>query len=208
MREIAKMGTHSSPKHLVRFASLDGPGLESMAGPVSTIVQEQNWAQKLEGLIAKSSPSRKITIIGIGHPLKSDDYVGSLIARDLEKKIHHSRVVVVDAEQSLENILGKMQEEEPGLLIIVDALDMRQPPGTIQLFDLDQVTDAFFTTHNIPLRLILQSLQNHPTTVLLGIQPGTVEVGGTLSRSVRSARKGIVDAIEEMLERLRRDNNV
>lgn len=199
---------HSSPKHLVRLASLDGPGLESMTGPISSIAQEKNWVHRLEDLIAKSPLSCNIAIIGIGHPLKSDDYIGSLIARDLEKKTHHSRIVVVDAEQSLENVLGKLRVKNLGLLIIIDALDMGRPSGTIQLFDLDQVTDAFFTTHNIPLRLILQSLQDHVTTVLLGIQPGSVEVGERLSRNAGKARKTIVNVIGEMIERLRRDNDV
>ncbi len=164
---------------------------------------KQTWRQKLEYLIDKLPPRQVIMIVGIGHPLKSDDYVGSLIAKDLMQKGDGGRVIVVDAEHSLENVLGKLEANRPGLLILIDSLDLGAAPGTIAMFDLDLLSDSFFTTHNIPLRLVLGALTSAPKTVILGVQSGKLEVGGRLSVEVKHARTTLVKEIGGMVERLK-----
>ncbi len=197
----------SSPKHLVPSLSPANSRLESMVDPSPSLAPGQNWRSRLEYLVAKTPVTQKIAIIGIGHPLKSDDYAGSLIAKDLEQKTSGGRVVVVNAEHSPENVLGRLQENKLGLLILIDSLDLGESPGTIALFDLDEVTDSFFTTHNISMRQILDTLSPHPTTVLLGIQPRSLQVAGPLSGEVSHARMSIVKELGGIIDTLRRDQD-
>jgi hydrogenase maturation protease len=197
----------SSPKHLVPSVSPVNSRPESMVHASPSLAPGQNWRSRLEYLIAKTPVTQKIAIIGIGHPLKSDDYVGSLIAKDMEQKTRHGRVVVVNAEHSPENFLGRLQEDILGLLILIDSLDAGESPGTIALFDLDEATDSFFATHNISMRQILDTLSHHPTTVLLGIQPRSLEVAGRLSKEVSHARLLIVKELGRIIDTLRRDQD-
>ena len=179
--------------------------LESMINSSPSPTLKQGWRRRLEYFVDRVPPTNKIMIVGIGHPLKSDDYVGSLIAKDLMLNSGDEKVIVLDAEQSPENILGKLQEERPGLLILIDSLDMGSAPGTIGLFDLDSVSDTFYATHNIPIRLILDALSDPPTSIVLGIQPGKLGVGGHLSEQVKIARMSTVKELRSIIRRLRGD---
>jgi hydrogenase 3 maturation protease len=185
----------------------------SHPGPMSTVNAglrldaKLNWRQQLVDLIDTVPSRQTIVIVGIGHPLKSDDYVGSLITKDLMGQGDAGRVIIMDAEHSPENLLGQIPEKRPGLLILIDSLELGLKPGTIAVLDLDQVSDSFFTTHNIPLRLVLGSLCNAPKSILLGVQPGKLDVGGRLSREVSNARRLVVDEIKRIIERLKGDSH-
>lgn len=164
-------------------------------------LHEDSWARKME-LVLQRHESGGIVFLGIGHPLRSDDYVGSLIAKDLAgKDCSRGRVRIVDAENSPENVLGSISDKA-SVLVIIDSVDAALPPGSIRFVDVNETTYRFFTSHNIPLAQMLQTGPEAPKALLLGIQPGTLGVGGRLSREVQNARATIVRELCRILKGL------
>jgi hydrogenase 3 maturation protease len=143
-------------------------------------------------------------VIGLGHPLKGDDYVGSLVAKDLRKRIKSSAgVVIVDAEDSPENVINVLNDNNPGLVVLIDAVEAGLEPGSVTLRDLSETTYPFFGSHSLPLKVLLQMGPAIPKTVLLGIQPSSYQIGGPLSREVAQAEAEIVMELGSLLQKMR-----
>ena len=169
-------------------------------------VLREDWTVRLSKTIREGFQMGKIVVIGIGNPLKSDDYVGSLIAKDLSSENGSSqKVTIVDAENSPENTLHFLQNKS--LALFVDSLDTGRDPGSISLVDLNETAYPFFGSHNIPLRIIIESGPDAPRTFLLGIQPGNLDFGEMLSREVQEARGVIVRELSGIVRALGDESN-
>jgi hydrogenase 3 maturation protease len=171
---------------------------------MSTVMSKKAWSVQLTELIGQVNENRPIVIIGLGHPLKSDDYVGSLVVKDLKRKIKSGpRVRIVDAEDSPENVISILNDTRPRLVVLIDAVDSGLEPGSVTLLDLSDTTYPFFGTHSIPLKVLLAMAPEIPKTVLLGIQPASFETGAPLSREVAQAEAEIEMELEEILEKMK-----
>jgi hydrogenase 3 maturation protease len=167
-------------------------------------MNEREWCGKLTELIMREDNTRGVVVIGLGHPLKGDDYVGSLVAKDLRRRIRGGPSIrVVDAEDSPENVLNVLQDMKPSLVVLVDSLEAGREPGSITLVDLSETTYPFFGTHSIPLKVLLQATPEIPKTVLLGIQPASYEIGEPLSKQVATAEAEVVLELGSILEKMR-----
>ncbi len=143
-------------------------------------------------------------VIGLGHPLKGDDYVGSLVAKDLKKRIKNSSdILIVDAEDSPENVISVLNDNNPGLVVLIDAVEAGLEPGSVTLMDLSETTYPFFGSHSMPLKVLLQMGPEIPKTVLLGIQPSSYEIGEPLSREVAQAEAEIVMELGSLLQKMK-----
>ena len=163
---------------------------------------EIGWRDRLSELLTRETGERGVVVIGLGHPLKGDDYVGSLIAQDLRRRIRNkSGVSVVDAEDSPENVIGVLSEKRPGLVVLIDSIEAGLEPGSVTLVDLSDTTYPYFGSHSIPLKVLLQMGPETPKTVLLGVQPASCEVGGPLSREVANAEADIVMELGTIFEK-------
>ena len=141
--------------------------------------------------------------------MRGDDYAGSLIAKDLLRKTKPGgTVTVIDAENFPENILRVLWNTKPRLVVIVDSIEAGLSPGSITLVDLDQTTYPYFSTHNIPMKVLFEAAPEIRRTVLLGIQPGSHEIGESLSEEVAIARTTIVREVRKIVAEARRENNI
>ena len=65
----------------------------------------------------------KISIIGIGHPLFGDDYIGCWVTDRLkEKGMESNRIQIISAESKPENIIGPIIRFNPDHLLLLDAV--------------------------------------------------------------------------------------
>ncbi len=160
-----------------------------------------DWSGKLAKLVKEEFSRGDIILVGVGHPLRADDYVGSLVAKDLARRPGtRSGVTIIDAENSPENILHILWKTKPRLVVVVDSVEAGLSPGSIILVDLDQTTYPYFSTHNIPMKLLLEAAPGINRTVLLGIQPASHEVGEPLSHEVEDARSMVVRELRGLIE--------
>ena len=158
------------------------------------------WKVTLEELW-RSSPDQSLVFIGVGHPLRGDDYIGSHVVKEVMKRAEGRRNVhLFDAEGSVETIIAKVVELKPSHVIFIDACEMSGQPGETRLISMDQTDYPFFTTHGIPLKLLAQKILSESETWVLAIQPKQVEFSDRLSPEVQEAGKAISEYILRRLE--------
>ena len=153
-----------------------------------TALSIPDWQAKLSRILLSSSKS-KIVFIGVGHPLRGDDYVASYVVKELIKRVPRKPLNVdfFDAEDSVESIITKAIQASPKHVIFVDSCEMNSHPGEIQLISVSETDYPFFTTHGIPLKLLSERLLPGSEAWVLAIQPKQVEFSEKMSPEVSEA---------------------
>jgi hydrogenase 3 maturation protease len=158
-----------------------------------------DWKAQLQELF-KSSSKHNLALIGIGHPLRGDDYIGSFILKGL---IKHSKTPLnahlFDAEDSIESIVSKLVELKSKCIIFIDACEMNVAPGEIHLIPVAATEYPFFTTHGIPLKLLCERMLPESESWVLAVQPKQAEFSESLSPEVREAGLKISEYISKIL---------
>jgi hydrogenase 3 maturation protease len=158
-------------------------------------------ALKTQGESEKSQPIR-IALVGVGNELYGDDAAGVKIVRTLRHRLPQiSSVIILDAGPSPESFTGVIRRFAPGLVVIIDAADMGEPPGTIQWIEWQQVTGLSAATHRLPPTVLAKFLMKDVSSrvVLLGIQAATVEFDQPISKPVKNAIRNIINSLFQIL---------
>ena len=121
--------------------------------------------------IISQSKGKKILFTGIGNLLRSDDGVGVYICQRI---VPTPSIAVLNVEVSIENYIGKINELNPDVLILVDCMHLGQPPGTCRVMGTNEIVDQTFNTHNISFNRL--SFFFSMTTLILGIQPRNLQL--------------------------------
>ncbi|TET37844.1 MAG: hydrogenase 3 maturation endopeptidase HyCI [Anaerolineales bacterium] len=144
---------------------------------------DRNWDVLLGerlGRLRKTTHSLRVAVIGIGHELQGDDAAGVLIARYLQSLIEPSQErLILCAGPAPENCCGALRRFAPDLVLMIDAAQMDEVPGTVQLIPYQDVTGVGASTHTLPLHILGRYLKSELgcEITLLGIQPAFVEFG-------------------------------
>jgi len=156
----------------------------------------QSLSEFLEGC-------RRLLVLTVGNELRSDDgfgpYLASIIAGDVTERGH----LLINAGTVPENFTGTIRSEKPSHIIIVDAVEMGEDPGTIMLIDRKRISEYSISTHAMPLSFLVRYLeeQSDCRIALMGVQPENLEFGMELSARVRGAayelRDLLLSAIDE-----------
>jgi hydrogenase 3 maturation protease len=144
--------------------------------------------EELEKLL--SPGDRRILFVGIGNVLKKDDGAGVYISSSINGS---NLISALTVEVSLENYIGKINRIDPGILVLIDAVDMGSAPGTYNLFPVSNIEDYTFNTHNISVSRISDFFKM--PVYLLGIQPEKIEFGENMSYLVRRVSDDIISII-------------
>jgi hydrogenase 3 maturation protease len=96
-----------------------------------------------------------------------------------------------------ENYLGKILKEHPDTVLIIDALHLGERPGTFKLLKPHELLVSHFTTHTIPLRILIEYLEDelHSDIHILGVQPSSLKLGESISEPVKEAIQRIATLI-------------
>jgi hydrogenase 3 maturation protease len=119
----------------------------------------------------------RVAVVGIGNELSGDDAAGIAVARALGSKIRNHPVApsfcIIEAGMAPENFTGTLRRFRPDLVVLVDAAQMDQAPGTVRWFDAESAAGFSASTHTLPLNLFALYLQSEIgcEVKLLGIQP-------------------------------------
>jgi len=148
----------------------------------------------------KLKDAKKIAVLGIGSELRADDVAGLLVAGEL-KKIKNLKLKVFLGSTAPENLTGEIIKYKPTHIIIVDSVDTDQEPGFILLVDPEEVGGVSFSSHMLPVKMIvdylLESLKCE--IIIIGIQPKTLVFGEAISKEVKKSAKQVSDVIKEIL---------
>jgi hydrogenase 3 maturation protease len=137
--------------------------------------------------------AKKIVVLGVGSELRGDDAAGLLVA----DRLKGSKLNVISGGTAPENFTGEIKKLKPSHLIIVDAAQIKSPPGTIKLINLEEIGGYSFSTHALPLKVLAEFILNAITCdiIIIAIQPRTLEFGAAPSPEVEAAAKLIGDVI-------------
>jgi hydrogenase maturation protease len=146
-------------------------------------------------------PEQCVAIIGTGNVLCRDDGVGVHIIRELQKHDLPQNVSLVDAGTS--TIDAFLDEVDSRKIIVIDAVKGGGKPGSIYRFPLDGVSPerpmGMTSLHQISLhdsyRMACLILDQAPEVIVIGVEPGRIDVGTELSRAVRSRYREIIDIV-------------
>lgn len=149
----------------------------------------------------------RVTVMGIGNPLRGDDGVGCLIAGRLADACRRgtlkrqSGLTVLDVEEVPENYLGMVAETHPDVVLLLDAADLGASPGASALVEGAALVDAGSLTHRTSIAITASVLRQMTgaEVLLLAVQPASLAWGTALSPSVASAADSVSALLQEAL---------
>jgi hydrogenase maturation protease len=138
-------------------------------------------------------------VLALGNPIRSDDGVGIVALRCLERdpRVPSAADLLEGGTKGLELVsyLSGISQ-----LLVLDAVDVNVAAGTIVYIRGTELCSlpGNGNVHDLALADILNALrllgQEPQEIVLLGIQPGTTELGTSLSKSVETSLPLLVEA--------------
>jgi len=158
---------------------------------------------------AEQTGKPDITVIGVGNILLKDDGIGIHIINKLEEITDPSMVEIIDGGTipDLFTLVGKDTRK----LIIVDAVDTGEKPGSLYRFgleDIEEGTGMPVSLHEIGLSQNLQIMKMlNPDLIqitVIGIQIADISSGTELSREVSER---VPAAIKLVLDEIKSDNS-
>ena len=131
----------------------------------------------------------KMVVLGLGNPLFQDEGLGIHFVHQLMQEEIDERVELIDGGTDALALLGVVEEAE--YLLIIDAIDGEQPPGSIQQIsgeNIPRLVAGRVSAHQIGFQevLALASLRGRLPAhiVLIGVQPQSLDWGTELSPPV------------------------
>ena len=150
----------------------------------------------------------KIMLIGIGHPDRGDDALGSILLENIKAKVENTLAT--------QHILGDMAQlidcfEHYHIVIIIDAIVTRQKPiGTCYRFENEAILPISHgvttSTHSFDLGQTLQLAKNLGVLpnklILYGIEVGHFEHGKPMSEAVTASLSDLEQSILKEIRNL------
>lgn len=137
-------------------------------------------------------------IVGIGNILKADDGAGPLVCEQLGR----AKVCadLIDAGTVPENYIQPIIKKAPQNLLVIDAIDFGASPGTIKIFELEQLNSHTISTHTLSPRLFADMVCQYIKldVYFVGIQPAQIQLGQSISSQVSQAVQRLCRALTEI----------
>ncbi len=156
----------------------------------------------LAGLLQGTS---RLAILGAGHELMADDGAGVMITDALIERFGLSpeRFRVWSGGTAPECFTGVIKDFKADHVLIIDAADFGGAPGELCDVDPQVVGGVSFSTHMLPLKVMLDYLHKELgcRTTILGIQPACLEFGEEMTAPVREAVGEVIQAFGDALEK-------
>jgi hydrogenase maturation protease len=149
--------------------------------------------------------SRRITVLGIGNLLLKDEGVGVHLVQKLAGLVDDVNIQIIDAGTYPDFV--SLVSDNQDKLIIVDAVKTGDGPGTIYRFSLDDSGLADLPPLSVHDMGVLDSLRTlaffnkqPKSTVVIGIEPKTIDFGLDLSPEIEKKLPEIIDLVLKEIE--------
>jgi hydrogenase 3 maturation protease len=141
----------------------------------------------------------RVTVVGIGNPLRGDDAAGCLVARSLRPA---PGLEAIEVEEVPENHLGAVAASRPDTIVLVDAVDLGAAPGSLAVVETAALTRFTPTTHRVPLDLLATWLarETGAEVLLVGVQPRRLGWGEPVSPEVGEAARLVAATLNRALD--------
>jgi len=149
--------------------------------------------------------SPRIAVLGIGNLLLKDEGIGVHLVQKLTDVIDDVNIKIIDAGTYPDFL--SLVEDNLDKLIIVDAVKAGDKPGTIYRFssgDIDLGSAPLISVHEIGVldSLKMTALLNRQpkSTVVIGIEPKTIDFGLELSPEIEDKLPKIISLVLKEIE--------
>ncbi len=126
--------------------------------------------------------ARKVVVLGAGSVLCGDDGAGMLVVEHLQKALAdrangEEKLLPLAGSTAPENFSGVIRAYCPDLILLVDAAFMEAGAGEIRFLDPAQIKGINFSTHMLPLSVLVDYLHQETaaSVAVIGIQPQATE---------------------------------
>jgi hydrogenase maturation protease len=152
-----------------------------------------------------STNNPHVVVIGLGNPLMGDDGLGLAVLDQLRSEYALApEVELVDGGTWGMNLLPVIEEAHE--LILIDAIDAGEPPGTLVRLEHERLPRYLATKlspHEVDLHDVLALAELRGTlpldTVALGLQPKSIELRNSLSDVLRCRVGTLAAAVAQEL---------
>jgi hydrogenase 3 maturation protease len=158
------------------------------------------WQAMLAEMFGSGKAIARVAIVGVGHELRGDDAAGLVVVRGLQRvPADEERLLVLDAGSAPENQTGPLRRFKPDIVLLIDAAQMNETPGTVRWLPWGEVGGVSAFTHALPLHVLARYLSGELgcEVALLCVQPEQDDIGAPLSPAVRQATDAIRDALAQ-----------
>ncbi len=164
-----------------------------------------------EELVRWLEGAERVVVLGLGSPLRRDDFVGVAVVRELRRLLAErarkgeeaaGRVLLLEGGSAPENVLGLVARAGPSHVLIIDAADLGREPGSVALIRPEEAGSSHPpSTHTLPLRFLCSYLASltRARLLVLGVQPKDLGLGEGLSSDVAKAARRLAELLAELL---------
>jgi hydrogenase 3 maturation protease len=149
------------------------------------------------------SGSGRVALLGAGSSLMADDAAGVMITDALIERFGEEpgRFRVFSGGTAPECFTGEIKRFRADHVVIIDAADFGGQPGEVSAIDPAVVNGVSFSTHMLPLKVMLDYLNKELgcKTTIIGIQPRCLEFGGEMTGEVKESVDAIIEALGQVL---------
>ena len=152
-----------------------------------------------------SESSPRITVLGIGNLLLKDEGIGVHLVQKLAGVVGDANVKIIDAGTYPDFL--SLVDDNLDKLIIVDAVQTGDMPGTIYRFspdDIDLDSTLPVSIHDMGVLDSLKTMalfnRQPKSTVIIGIEPKTIDIGLDLSPEVEETLPEIINLVLKEIE--------
>ncbi len=149
--------------------------------------------------------AERVAIVGVGSELRADDVAGTFtveeLSKSLDKKKTFCKFCLLQGCTAPENLTGEIKKFKPSHLMMIDAADLDSRPGTVSFIKLEDLAGASFSTHMMPLEVMVNYIRQSVNCkiIMIGIQPKVLEFGKPFSKEVKSSALELAKTIAEVL---------
>lgn len=148
---------------------------------------------------------QKVLVVGLGNLLASDEGVGVHMIREIRQEFHPpDEIELIDGGTLGFELLERL--ESCDTLIIIDAVNASEPPGTLIQLEDDEIPAYFemkVSPHQQSFQEVLAYSRARGTlpkrVILLGIQPESTKTGVELTPLIRERLPAIKQKFYEYL---------
>ncbi len=150
---------------------------------------------------------QKITILGIGNTLFSDEGVGIHLLPLLEEELKdYENIEIIEGLTDGMRLLGPVEDAEK--LIIIDAINAGVEPGTIITLVGDEIPAYFgikMSIHQLGFQEVLMAAklrERYPKEIVMfGMQPTSLELGIELTENNQKRLGELKDAVVKQVNK-------
>ncbi len=146
---------------------------------------------------------RKIAVLGIGNEQNGDDAAGVLVVRGLKEIFEPGAgngarsLLLIEAGLAPENFTGVLRRFQPDMVLLIDAANLSEEPGSTAWIDWEDVDGMSASTHTLPPTLLAKYLihEINCRVTLIGIQPAQLDFDSPVSAQVKGSVERLTQAL-------------